>query len=141
MKRRTAVVAAAITAAMMASTGAYAETVSIKTFLDGQTEVPAVTTPATGTADVTIDTEAKKVSWTITYKDLSGTATAAHFHGPAAKGANAGVEIPIPVAASPIEGSATVTDAQLADLLTNKTYINIHSAAHPGGEIRGYLTK
>ena len=42
---------------------------------------------------------------------------------------------------SPVEGSATLTDAQAADLMAGKYYINIHTAANPGGEIRGQVTK
>jgi hypothetical protein len=78
----------------------------------------------------------------ITYSGLSGTPTAAHFHGPAQSGANAGVAVPIPnVATSPAQGSATLTDAQAADLLAGRYYINIHTAANPAGEIRGQVTK
>jgi hypothetical protein len=43
--------------------------------------------------------------------------------------------------ASPIKGSATLTEAQAADLLAGKYYINIHTAAHKGGEIRGQVEK
>lgn len=54
----------------------------------------------------------------------------------------AGVAVPIPnVAASPAQGSATLTDAQAADLLAGRYYINIHTAANPAGEIRGQVTK
>ena len=57
-------------------------------------------------------------------------------------GANAGVAVPIPnVAASPAQGSATLTDAQAADLVAGRYYINIHTAANPAGEIRGQVTK
>ncbi len=55
---------------------------------------------------------------------------------------NAGVAVAIPNAtASPVEGSATLTDAQAADLVAGKYYINIHTAANPGGEIRGQVMK
>src|SRR5712671_6844520 len=84
----------------------------------------------------------KQVTCQITYSGLSGTPTAAHFHGPAQPGANAGVAVPIPnVATSPAQGSATLTDAQAADLLAGRYYINIHTAANPAGEIRGQVTK
>ena len=57
------------------------------------------------------------MTWKLTYSGLSGPATAAHFHGPAEAGKNAGVAVPIPNAGtSPVEGSATLTDAQAADL-------------------------
>ena len=76
------------------------------------------------------------------YSGLSGPATAAHFHGPAEAGKNAGVAVAIPNAtSSPVDGSATLTDAQAADLVAGKYYINVHTAANPGGEIRGQVTK
>jgi CHRD domain len=114
----------------------------MKATLDGKSEVPANTSAATGTADIDYDPTSKKLSWKVTYSGLSGPATAAHFHGPAAAGANAGVAVAIPNAGtSPVEGSATLTDAQAADLTSGKYYINIHTAANPGGEIRGQVTK
>jgi len=115
---------------------AAAETVQLKADLKGSTAA------ATGNATVTYDTASKQVTWRITYSGLSGNPTAAHFHGPAQPGANAGVAVPIPnVAASPAQGSATLTDAQAADLLAGRYYINIHTAANPAGEIRGQVTK
>ncbi|AWL95005.1 MULTISPECIES: CHRD domain-containing protein [Bradyrhizobium] len=114
----------------------------LKATLDGKSEVPATTSSATGTADLDYDAASKKLSWTVTYSGLSGPATAAHFHGPAEAGKNAGVALAIPNAtASPVKGEATLTDAQAADLLGGKLYVNIHTAANPGGEIRGQVTK
>jgi hypothetical protein len=114
----------------------------MKATLDGASEVPANTAAGKGTADIDYDPASKKLSWKVTYSGLSGPATAAHFHGPAAAGANAGVKVPIPNAtSSPVEGSATLTDEQAADLVAGKYYVNIHTAANPGGEIRGQVTK
>lgn len=114
----------------------------LKATLNGRSEVPATTSSGTGTADIDYDAASKKLSWKLTYSGLSGPATAAHFHGPAEPGKNAGVMVPIPGAASsPVEGSATLTDAQASDLLAGKLYVNIHTAANPGGEIRGQVTK
>ena len=113
-----------------------------KVTLDGKSEVPANTSAGTGSADVDYDAATKKLTWKLTYSGLSGPATAAHFHGPAEAGKNAGVAVAIPNAtSSPVEGSATLTDAQAADLVAGKYYINIHTAANPGGEIRGQVTK
>jgi hypothetical protein len=70
---------------------------------------------------------------------LSGPASAAHFHGPAAPGQNAGVIVPFPNPESPIRGEATLTEAQAADLLAGRWYVNVHSRAHPGGEIRAQV--
>jgi CHRD domain len=65
---------------------------------------------------------------------------AAHTHGPADPGQNAGVVVPFKgKLARPIKGSATVTAAQMADLEAAKYYVNIHAAANKGGEIRGQL--
>jgi hypothetical protein len=114
----------------------------MKATLDGASEVPANTTAGKGTADIDYDAASKKLTWKLTYSGLTGPATAAHFHGPAEAGKNAGVAVAIPGAAlSPAEGSATLTDAQAADLMAGKYYVNIHTAANPGGEIRGQVTK
>jgi hypothetical protein len=119
---------------------AFAE--KMKATLDGKSEVPPNTSAATGTADIDFDAATKKLTWKLTYSGLSGPATAAHFHGPAEEGKNAGVAVAIPNAtSSPAEGSATLTDAQAADLAAGKYYVNIHTAANPGGEIRGQVTK
>ena len=110
--------------------------------LNGASEVPPNASAGKGTADIDYDAATKKLTWKLTYSGLSGPATAAHFHGPAEPGKNAGVVVAIPGAtASPAEGSATLTDAQAADLMAGKLYVNIHTAASPGGEIRGQVTK
>ena len=114
----------------------------MKATLDGKSEVPPNTSAGKGTADLEYDAASKKLSWKLTYSGLSGPATAAHFHGPAEAGKNAGVAVAIPNATtSPVEGSATLTDAQAADLVAGKYYINIHTATNPGGEIRGQVGK
>ena len=114
----------------------------MKATLDGKSEVPPTTTSGKGTADIDYDAATKKLSWKVNYSGLSGPATAAHFHGPAEAGKNAGVAVPISnPASSPVEGSATLTDAQAADLMAGKYYVNIHTAANPGGEIRGQVAK
>jgi hypothetical protein len=114
----------------------------MKATLDAKSEVPPNTSAGSGAADIDYDPASKKLSWKLTYSGLSGAATAAHFHGPAEAGKNAGVAVPIPnPASSPVEGSATLTDAQAADLVAGKYYVNVHTAANPGGEIRGQVTK
>jgi hypothetical protein len=120
--------------------GAQAETIKYKVDLKGSEEVPANTTKGAGTAEVSYDKDTKKLSWKVTYSGLTGPATMGHIHGPAEAGKNAPVVVPFANAASPIEGSTTLTDAQAADLLAGKYYINIHTAENKGGEIRGQLT-
>ncbi|MGA7996243.1 MAG: CHRD domain-containing protein [Bradyrhizobium sp.] len=119
---------------------AFAE--KMKATLDAKSEVPPNASAGTGTADIDYDADTKKLSWKLSYSGLTGPATAAHFHGPAEPGKNAGVAVAIPNATtSPTEGSATLTDAQAADLMAGKYYVNVHTAANPGGEIRGQVTK
>ena len=108
--------------------------------LDGKHEVPPNETPGTGTLDATLDKSSKVLTYTMTFTGLTGPATAAHFHGPADPGQNAGIAVPIPPPLnSPIKGTATLTDEQIGDLLGNKWYVNIHTAQNPKGEIRGQV--
>jgi hypothetical protein len=128
--------------AMLAASSAFAEQVKMKADLSATQEVPPNTSQGKGNADITFDTASKQLTWTVNYSGLSGPATAAHFHGPAESGKNAGVAVPIPnQATSPVTGSHTLTDAQANDLLAGRYYVNVHTAANPGGEIRGQVTK
>lgn len=120
---------------------ARAETIALKAALKGSNEVPPNNSPASGEATATFDTQTKTLTWTITFKDLTGPAVAAHFHGPGEPGKNAGIVLPFKSAQSPIEGTATLTEAQVADLIAGKWYANIHTAANPGGELRGQMVK
>ena len=81
------------------------------------------------------------LTYDMEYSGLTGPVTAAHLHGPADPGANAPVLVPFQAAPSPIKGTATLTDAQVADLMAGKMYANIHTAANPGGEIRGQMVR
>ena len=140
MSNKTILATLALGATIAFAGPAFAD--KMKATLDGKSEVPPNASAATGTADIDYDPASKKLSWKVTYSGLSGPATAAHFHGPAEAGKNAGVAVPIAnPASSPVEGSATLTDAQAADLAAGKYYVNIHTAANPGGEIRGQVTK
>ena len=108
--------------------------------LSGAQEVPPVPGNGKGSAEFKLDVATKTLTWTVSYSGLTGDAVAAHIHGPAAPGANAGVEVPFTVGKNPMTGSAVLTDAQISDLSTGKTYVNIHTAANKGGELRGQIT-
>ena len=116
-------------------------TVALTTQLRGANEVPPVPSNEPGQVDAMLDKSIGVLKWQLSYTGLSGPATAGHFHGPAMVGVNAGVALPFngPVT-SPMSGQATLTAAQMADLLAGKWYANIHTARYPGGEIRGQMT-
>ena len=132
---------AAIVCTGALATPSMAAMINLKADMKASSEVPATESKGTGSLTATYDEASKKLTWKGTYKDLSGPATAAHFHGPAEAGKNAGVAVPITPNASPFEGSATLTDAQAADLIAGKMYVNVHTDANKGGEIRGQVTK
>ena len=119
---------------------AKAEVVNLKAAMNASSEVPPNSSKGAGTLTATYDTGSKKLSWKGSYSDLTGPATAAHFHS-GEPGKNGGVAVPITPNTSPFEGSATLTDAQAADLLAGKWYVNVHTEANKGGEIRGQVTK
>jgi hypothetical protein len=121
---------------------ARADKITFKADLSGANQVPPLTTAGKGAATAVLDTTSKTLTWTVDYSGLSGPVTAAHIHGPAASGANAGIAIPFTGdLASPIKGSANLTDAQIADLEAGKYYVNLHTAANKSGEIRGQLIR
>ena len=128
-------------ATLLTAVAAHAETITFKASLSGGAEVPPKTTDGKGTTTATLDTATKVLIYSEDYTGLTGPATAAHFHGPAEAGANAPVVVPFASAASPIQGTATLTDAQMADLMAGKWYANVHTAANPAGEIRGQMTR
>ena len=103
---------------------------------------PGIASSGKGMATASLDTMTKNLTWTVDYSGLSGPATAAHIHGPADPGANAGIVVPFTGnLASPIKGSAALTDAQVAQLEAGKWYVNIHTEANKPGEIRGQLVR
>ena len=106
--------------------------------LSGASEVPVVMTDATGIVEASLSQRTNVLTWQITYAGLSGPVTGAHFHGPAMAEQNAAVVVPIGAPlGSPIAGSATLKPGQVADLSAGKWYVNLHTAAHPNGEVRG----
>ncbi len=138
---KTTLAALGFAATVLAWGSSQAATEIFKGTLSNGAEVPPVTGTGSGTAVVNFDTATKQITYTVTYSGLSGPAKAAHIHCGAAAGANAGVAVPFKSTASPITGSATLTDAQIADLEAGKCYVNIHTEAHGGGELRAQLAK
>lgn len=138
---KTTLAALGFAATVLAWGYSQAATEVFKGTLSSGAEVPPIAGTGTGAAVVNFDPATKEITYTVTYSGLSGPAKAAHIHCGAAAGANAGVSVPFKSAASPISGSATLTDAQIADLEAGKCYVNIHTEAHGGGELRAQLAK
>lgn len=138
---RPALAAVACAAALVFAAPSMAAMVNLKADLKPSNEVPPTASQGSGSVTATFDTASKKLSWKGSISGLSGPATAAHFHAGEA-GKNGAVAVPITGAdKGSFEGSATLTDAQAADLMAGKWYVNIHTAANKAGEIRGQMTK
>ena len=111
---------------------------SMKVTLAGSQEVPPVTTSASGTGSIMVSPDGS-VSGSITTTGVDGTM--AHIHE-APMGQNGPVIVPFAKTADnvwSVPAGAKLTDAQLQSLKSGNLYINVHSAANKGGEIRGQL--
>ena len=138
---RSSLAALACTAVLAIASTSMAANVNLKADLKAASEVPPTDSKGTGSVTATYDTASKKLSWKGSISGLSGPATAAHFHS-GELGKNGGVAVPIAGAdKGAFEGSATLTDAQAEELMAGKWYVNVHTAANKGGEIRGQVTK
>ena len=106
--------------------------------LTGSNEVPPVTSPASGSGHVTVNAD-HSVSARIVVKDM--TATAAHIHM-AAPGSNGPVIVPFVKQGDNTfvaPDGAKMSEEQYRAYKSGNTYVNVHSAKNPGGEIRAQL--
>ncbi|MBI1950182.1 MAG: CHRD domain-containing protein [Acidobacteria bacterium] len=110
--------------------------------LGGSQEEPKNTSLGTGSCTVNLDQPSGQVTVGCRYQGLSGPATAAHIHGPAQPGTNAGVIVPLAAiggASGTVTGGGTLTPALVQAMLDGLTYVNVHTQLRPGGEIRGQI--
>ncbi|MBI4580600.1 MAG: CHRD domain-containing protein [Planctomycetes bacterium] len=138
------ILVAALAAMVVLGTGQAFGTVRLFTAsLDGLQEVPPVATPGTGSATATLDDVTGDVVLTSgSYTSLVAGTTAAHIHGPAPVGVNAGVLIPLSTTggtSGTLSGSGTLSAANTANMIAGLMYVNVHTSFKPGGEIRGQL--
>lgn len=99
--------------------------------------------PGQGLADFVLDRTTQQLNWTITFKDLTSNAVAAHIHGPQTPGGNAGVIFDLAPngTKSPLVGSVVLNDGELEYLLTGRLYVNVHTTKYPAGELRGQVMR
>lgn len=137
---RRVLLAAALSATFVSASSAA--TVHYTARLSGEHEVPKNDSKGTGNLEATYNTKTRVFEYTLTFEGLTGPATAAHIHGPATHTQNAGVVAPLDGnnPTSPITSSVTLTNEQAKWLRSSKLYVNVHTAANPGGEIRGQIT-
>ena len=143
---------AAILALVVAPGSALAADPPVPAFggpLSGAQEVPAVVTGATGEGTLVISADGSTLTYVVTFSGLSGAPVAAHIHIGEA-GVAGGVILPLVASASPMVGTLTASNFTASGAITTfaqavaaiqagNTYFNIHTAAHPGGEIRGQI--
>jgi CHRD domain len=132
-------------AAFLATVGwtvaSQADPVSVRVPLSGMEELPPVQTAGSGVAEFVYDPETRTVKWVVTYNGLSGPATMVHFHGPATQGTKGPVVVWLSKqgspADSPLTGQTILTPEQAVQFAAGLWYVNVHTQANPGGEIRG----
>jgi hypothetical protein len=109
-----------------------------KAVIDGAQEVPPTPSPGTGLGCFMLDAN-NMLHYEVSYTGMMGAETAAHIHGPAPIGANAGVVFPFALGTPKIGSFGPLTAVEVADLSNGLYYVNIHSQIFPGGEIRGQI--
>lgn len=114
--------------------------------VNGQQEVPPRDTKASGVLDVSYNKRTKILTYKVAWQGLTGNPVGAHIHGEAPRGVNAGIKhdftAPIPkTTIGMYSGSVAVDEVAIkeAGLLGGLYYVNIHTPAFPGGEIRGQI--
>lgn len=125
--------------ALLLTSAASAAITKYPVTLNGAQENPPVTTAAAGTGELEFDDATNKLTGKIEYSGLSGAPTAAHIHAGAC-GANGGVAHALPDPDEEgLEVDVTLTAGQVTQLVAGELYVNVHTAANGGGEIRGQL--
>lgn len=124
------------------SAGESATTTAVVAVLSAGQEVPHPKGAAAGASgQFTATLRGTTLAWRLTFKQLSGPASAAHIHmAPAKKAGPVSAPLCGPCT-SPASGTLTLTTQQLAALRSRGLYVNVHTAANPGGEIRGQLAE
>jgi hypothetical protein len=157
--RRFSMALAGLFVLLVSATQAQAQTITFNAALSGGNEVPGVVTGSAGTSVVTWNTTTKAGTYRVDVYNMPVGTTASHIHvGAPGVGGPVVINFTVPAggisndfALSGTFGCSDVTvraaqginsceDFEQALLLGN-TYVNVHSTANPGGEIRGPLVR
>ena len=117
--------------------------IKFRTALSADEQSAPTESPGVGLAEFVLDRPTQKLEWTITFRNLTSNAVAAHIHGPQTPGGNAGVLFNLAPngTTSPLVGSVVLNDGELEYLLTGRLYVNIHTTQYPAGELRGQIMR
>ncbi len=124
-------------------TGTDGPPIRFRALLSADEQTVTTESPGVGCALFVLDRPTLRISWTVTYQDLTSAAVAANVHGPQGVGSNAGVlwNLAPEGMKSPLSGSIVLNDGQLEYLLTDRVYVNILSSRYPEGELRGQIRR
>jgi hypothetical protein len=143
-KKLVSLVALGVTALILsavASGGTHATKMNFTAVLSGGQEIPKpVGVPSGATGKFTASVTGTKITWKLTFSHLTGPASAAHIHA-GKKGVAGAVIVPLcGPCKTTTSGSGKLTSAQLKAMKAGTTYVNVHTAKNPNGEIRGQVT-
>ena len=144
MRNRTSIAIAAVAILVLGTAPATRADIGFTVSLNGaQAGTPS---PGTGTGTLIVNNAQTQVTYNITYRNLAGSRSAQHIHGPAPAGMTAGVLVDLAGAGTTsgtVSGVATVNATIVAYMMAGNTFVNIHTSAYEGidgdGEIRGQI--
>jgi hypothetical protein len=128
---------------LLADSSAQPVTRSFHADISSEEEVKVKPSNGVGFADVTVDLATLKMNFKVTFKDLTSEPTHIALHGASVRGVDAPVLLELAPNAikNPLEGTASITDVQLQNLLNREVYISIETRKYPEGEIRGWFER
>ncbi len=136
--RRTLLAGVSVVTMLVVALAGVASAADVKVMLSGAQEVPPVTTSASGSGTITVGDD-MSISGSVTTTGVAGTA--AHIHM-AAAGQNGSVIVPLTKSGDngwAVPAGTKLTDAQFTAFKAGNLYVNVHSDANKGGEIRGQI--
>jgi hypothetical protein len=118
---------------------ARAETLKFTATLSPAATVPPTASNASGAGEFSYKSDTRQLEFFVLYENMSVAPTEGHIRGPASPGTNGPAIVGFPALQSPISGTATLTSDQAAALQAGQLYVDIRTATHPAGEIRGQI--